>query len=251
MKELDLSERVGIVTGANRGIGLQVARRLAQQGANLVLVSTDSNNTLGGLAAELEQECGVRVLVSRGDVANPETASAAVKLAHKEFRRLDVLVNNAGILRDARIGMITNETIEKTLATNVASIFHFTQASARLMARNDTASIINLSSIIGRFGNPGQMVYGASKAAVIGATKSSAKELAESGIRVNSVAPGYIETDMTSGLDDDMDARLRGGIGMGRAGSADDVAKVVLFLASDLSQYVTGQTIGVDGSMVI
>jgi 3-oxoacyl-[acyl-carrier protein] reductase len=161
------------------------------------------------------------------------------------------LVNNAGILDDALIGMISEESIDNTLNTNVKGVINFTQAAARLMERSGGGSIINVASIIGRYGNRGQVVYGASKAAVIGATLSSSKELAGKNIRVNAVAPGYIATDMIKNIDPAIDAIRRASIGMGRVGLPQDVANANLFLASDLSSYITGQTIGVDGAMLV
>jgi 3-oxoacyl-[acyl-carrier protein] reductase len=161
------------------------------------------------------------------------------------------LVNNAGILGDGLIGMVSNSTIEDTLAINVEGPIHLIQMATRLMRRNNSGSIINISSIIGTRGNRGQIVYAASKSAVIGMTLAAAKELAPQGIRVNAVAPGYIQTDMIAHLPSEIHQERLRSIGMGRVGQPSEIADTVLFLASDLSQYVTGQIIGVDGCMVI
>jgi len=160
-------------------------------------------------------------------------------------------VNNAGVLQDGLIGMIAEKDIDETLSTNIKGIINFTQAAARLMSRGKSGSIINISSIIGRFGNKGQLVYGASKAAVIGATLSAAKELAPNGIRVNAIAPGYINTDMIQQVPPEIDQERRASIGMDRIGEPEDVANLSLFLGSDMSAYITGQTIGVDGCMLV
>ena len=247
---IDLQDRVALVTGGSRGIGFAIASRLADFGANIVLNARTDSEALENAIATLRSKGG-SVDVCIGDVSNVETAKSAAKMAFSNYRRLDILVNNAGILDDSLIGMITEDCIQSTLQTNVAGVFHFTQACARLMARGGGGSIINVASIIGRFGNKGQMVYGASKAAVIGATLSASKELAPQNTRVNAIAPGYINTDMIKDIDPAIDAERRQSIGMGRIGSAEDVANAALFLSSDLSTYVTGQVIGVDGSMVI
>lgn len=248
--KVNLEDRVALVTGSSRGIGLAIAQKLAECGAHIVLNARAESMSLEAAVKSIEA-CGVSVQVCIGDVGNVKTAKEAAKTTFSSHRRLDVLVNNAGILDDSLIGMIDEEAINHTLQTNVAGVFHFTQACARLMGRNGGGSIINISSIIGRFGNKGQMVYGASKAAVIGATLSSAKELAPQNIRVNAIAPGYIDTDMIKGIDPKIDTERRESIGMGRIGTADDIALTALYLSSDMSAYVTGQVIGVDGSMVI
>jgi 3-oxoacyl-[acyl-carrier protein] reductase len=166
-------------------------------------------------------------------------------------KRLDILVNNAGILRDKLIGMISDAEIDELFSVNVIGLIKITQLAARIMARRKSGSIINVSSIVGRRGNSGQTVYSATKSAVIGATFSAAKELAPMNIRVNAVAPGLIDTSMTKAIPEDKRKTLESQIAMGRVGSAQDVANVIVFLASDLSSYVTGQVIGVDGGLVI
>ncbi|MBN8819783.1 MAG: glucose 1-dehydrogenase [Sphingomonas sp.] len=248
---LDLGGRVAVVTGASRGIGAAIARVLASHGANLIISGFQNSDRLTSFAAELAAEHGVSVEVHTGHIAEPSTSSALAKIAFSKYRRLDIWVNNAGILKDGLIGMVPDADINETLGVNLAGVLHGTQAAARLMQRAQSGSIVNLTSIIGRVGNTGQLVYGASKAGVIGATLSAAKELAPQSIRVNAVAPGFIDTDMVRQLPaDKYDERLQS-IGMGRIGTPQEIADAVLFLASDLSRYVTGQVIGVDGGMVI
>jgi 3-oxoacyl-[acyl-carrier protein] reductase len=174
-----------------------------------------------------------------------------VKTIFQRFKRLDVVVNNAGVMRDAYIGMISDDDIDLVLRTNLVSVIKVTQTMSRLMRRQKAGSIINLSSIIGRRGNTAELVYAASKAGVIGATYSASKELAPLGIRVNAIAPGLIDTAMTSELPAETRDRLTTQIAMGRTGTVDDVADLILFLASDLSRYITGQVIGVDGGLVL
>lgn len=248
---LDLADRVGVVTGASRGIGAAIAAALAAEGMNLILAGNRSPERLEENAKTIVAAHGVQVRTYVGDIADPATSAALAKLAFSSHRQLDVWVNNAGVLIDGLIGMVPPDDIDETLAINIAGVLHGTQQAARLMARGGGGSIINLTSIIGRFGNSGQLVYGASKAGVIGATLSAAKELAPKNIRVNAVAPGFIRTDMSAQLPADKFEERMASIGMGRIGMPDDIADCVLFLASDLSRYVTGQVIGVDGGMMV
>ncbi|WPE19143.1 SDR family NAD(P)-dependent oxidoreductase [Shinella zoogloeoides] len=244
MTPADLTGRVALITGASRGIGLAAARRLADQGASVVLVARQIGEPV------LDMFDPERLLLIEGDVGVADFSQAAVKQVFSRYRRLDILVNNAGIMRPAMTGMISDADIHESLQTNVAGVVHFTQAAARLMARTG-GSIVNLSSIVGVRGVAGQLVYAASKAGVIGATLAAAKELARHNIRVNAVAPGFIETALTEGLSPEIKAETLRSIGLARPGTAEEVADVILFLASDLSRYVTGQVIGVDGGMVI
>lgn len=245
---LDLHGKVAVITGGSRGIGKASARLLAVQGVNLVLMGRTDSQQLRDACDEFRSDVSVLPIVC--DSAQPVQIREAYRLARSEFGRVDVLVNNAGILDDALLGMISEDMIAQTLSVNTVSPILHMQAAARLM-RKSGGSIINVSSIIGRVGNTGQVVYSASKAAVIGMTLSAAKELAPQGIRVNAVAPGFIGTDMTAALPADKYAERVASIKMGRVGTPEDVARVVLFLASGLSGYVTGQVIGVDGGMLI
>ena len=248
---LSLSGRVGVVTGAARGIGAAIALTLAAQGMDLILNDFGDPEQLDQQAQAIGTAHGVTVQTCPGDIADPATSAELSKRAFASHRRLDVWVNNAGILLDGLIGMIPPADIDRVVSVNLLGVLHGTQQAARLMARGSGGSIINLASITGRFGNKGQLVYGAAKAGVIGATLSAAKELATANIRVNAVAPGLIQTDMAAQLPPEKFDERMNSIGMNRIGTPDDVADCVLFLASDLSRYVTGQVIGVDGGMVI
>ena len=246
-----LDGKVAFVTGSTRGIGWETARALAAAGATVLLNGSSSQELLDERVASIRADYGVPC---RGFLAS-SADSAAVKACYaeifREFRRLDVLVNNAGILRSGLLGMIPDSTIREVLDTNVAGCVYHLQAASRLMARNQTGSIINMTSIFGLRGDPGHTVYSASKAALIGLTLSAAKELGPKGIRVNAIAPGFILTDMTGSLTEEQLRQRRSGIRLGRAGKPEDVANAVLFLASDLASYISGQVLGVDGAMTL
>ena len=248
---LSLADQVAVITGGARGIGLAVARLLASHGADLVIGARSDQQRADDVAAQIQAEFGVKVCAVVGDVSQSSAAEALARRAFEVGRRIDIWVNNAGILQDGLIGMVPERDVDKVIDVNLKGVIHGVQASARVMRRTGGGSIINISSIIGRVGNTGQLVYGAAKAGVIGATLSAAKELAPLGIRVNAIAPGFISTDMTAQLPPEKIAERLAGIGMGRAGTAEDVADAALFLASDLSKYITGQVIGVDGGMLV
>ncbi|MEZ4362726.1 MAG: 3-oxoacyl-ACP reductase family protein [Kofleriaceae bacterium] len=245
-----LAGRCAFVTGSTRGIGWEIARTLAAHGASVALNGRDAD-AVEARAHELTKEHGGQALALPGDVADAAAVTRCYQTVFKTWKRLDVLVNNAGILEDALLGMITPELVDRVLGVNTKGAILHLQGAARLMTRAKAGSIINLSSIIGTMGNEGQAVYGASKAALLGLTRSAAKELAPVGIRVNAIAPGYIETDMIKHLPAEVHALRLSQIGMGRIGTPADIANVALFLASDLSAYVTGQVLGVDGGMRI
>lgn len=248
---LSLADRVAFVTGSSRGIGWAIASTLAKQGANVVLHGRNEEQ-VAGRAKELEAAHGTRVLHVVGDVASPDLVKSAYALIFKEFKRLDILVNNAGVMRGALLGMIAEELLTSTIETNATAVVRHMQGAARLMTRTPRGgSIINLTSIVGVQGVAGQVAYAASKAAVVGATRAGAKELAEKNVRVNAIAPGAIDTEMLGALPPAQKDALTHGIAMKRLGTPEEVANVALFLASDLSIYVTGQVIGVDGGMVI
>lgn len=242
---------MAIVTGASRGIGRAIAERYAEMGCNLIVNSLRDEDALVAFTSGLVERHKVEIEAILGSVAEEAVAQKLMKTAHSRFGRLDVMVNNAGVLRDGMIGMIQSADVDETLDVNLRGVINGIQVASRLMRRNKAGSIINLSSIIGRAGNAGQLVYGASKAGVIGATKSAAKELAPSGIRVNAIAPGYIDTDMIRNIPQDVHKERLASIAMGRVGTPEDIADTALFLASDMSSYVTGQVIGVDGGMLI
>jgi 3-oxoacyl-[acyl-carrier protein] reductase len=245
-----LQGKRALITGAGRGIGLAIARQYAAQGAELWLGGRNEA-AMSQLAAALGSEFGVPCQPLCFDVAEPQAVKQAFQQLFAQTRQLDVLVNNAGILDDALIGMVGQHQIEQTFSTNAYGILYCSQYASRLMQRSGGGSIINMASIIGRVGNAGQAVYAGSKAAVIGITQSLAKELAVGQIRVNAIAPGFIDTDMAHGIPEAKFAERLASIAMGRIGTPDEVAKVALFLASDLSSYVTGQVIGVDGGMLV
>ncbi len=247
----NLSGKVSIVTGAAKGIGKAIALALASNGATVLINDYCSEELLQSTAEEINSISGNLCIPYRFDAGNPSEVKSFYNSVFKSFKRADILVNNAGVLRDNFLPMVSEADIASTYNSNVYSVMYNTQYASRLMARNDGGSVINLASIIGRFGNTGQTVYGGSKAAVIGITMSAAKELAPQKIRVNAIAPGFIESDMTTNLPDEIFQERIKSVRMGRIGTPDDIAKVALFLASDLSEYVTGQVIGVDGGMII
>jgi 3-oxoacyl-[acyl-carrier protein] reductase len=247
---LDLSGRVALVTGSTRGIGWRTADLLAAHGAAVVINGRDET-VVEVKAKELAAAYDTEAAGVACDAADPAQIRQAYQYVFRRFGRLDILVNNAGVLEDAVIGMVTDSLVETSFRINAFGPLHHLQAAARLMRRHGGGSIVNLSSIIGTHGNPGQIVYGSTKAALLGLTKSAAKELAPHHIRVNAVAPGFIDTDMTRALPADKYAERAGSIGMGTVGDPRYVAHAVLFFASDLSAYVTGQVLGVDGGMII
>lgn len=245
-----LEGKVAWITGASRGIGREIALAFAQEGARTVLVARHVDH-LAETVALIRVANGPEPILADYDITSPSETGNAFSRYYREIRRLDVMVNNAGIMQDALLGMMSEAQVQQTFSVNVFATLYHMQYAARLMARNRSGSIINMASIIGRFGNAGQTVYGATKAAVIGATLSAAKELAPQHIRVNAMAPGFIETDMVHQIaPDKFEERLRA-VGMRRIGTPKDVARVALFLASDTSEYMTGQVLGIDGGMIV
>ena len=246
-----LDGQVVYITGSTRGIGLAVAKTCARNGATVLINGHSGRDAVQATAESISQEFEVPSAGFVCDVADSQAVQDVYREIFKTYKRLDVLVNNAGILQDGFLGMIPSADVERTLAVNLAGALYNLQAATRLMSRAKQGSIINVTSIIGVNGNVGQAVYGSSKAGLIGLTKSAAKELAPQGIRVNAIAPGFIDTDMARQIPEDIFAQRVESIAMGRIGTPEDVANVALFLASDLSSYVTGQVIGVDGGMMI
>jgi 3-oxoacyl-[acyl-carrier protein] reductase len=241
----DLSGRVALVTGGTRGIGLATVRALAEAGATVVLTGRDEARAKDA-AATAGAAAGLAL-----DVTDAKAVSSLVRGVAKEHGKLDIVVANAGIMEDALLGMIREELVDTTLSTNVAGTLHTVQAAARAMMRKKTGSIVVLASIVGEHGSAGQTVYAASKAAVANIARSAAKELGRSGIRVNAVAPGVIETDLTAGLSEDAKAENAGKTPLGRLGRAEDVANAIRFLVSDEASFITGQVLGVDGGLVL
>ncbi|HEX5912843.1 MAG TPA: 3-oxoacyl-[acyl-carrier-protein] reductase [Rubrobacter sp.] len=242
--------RVAIVTGGGRGIGRAVAVRLAAEGAN-VAISYRSNDDAAQETAEAVREAGVECEVFKGDVASPEDVQVLFEGVKGAFGRLDILVNNAGVTRDNLIMRMKEEEFHEVLRTNLGGTYLCTRAALRPMIRARWGRIVNVSSVVGLVGNAGQANYAASKAGIIGFTKSVAREVAQRGITANAVAPGYVETELTGSLPEDVKEAIRTQVPMGRFGEAEEVAEVVAFLAGEGAGYVTGQTIAVDGGMTM
>ncbi|MEU4694433.1 SDR family oxidoreductase [Actinoplanes sp. NPDC023714] len=241
---------VALVTGASRGIGRATAHRLAEQGYDLVLHGHGGAGAAEA-AESLAAKFGVTAVSAAGDIADPGTSKALVRLAFETFKRLDVLVINAGTHAAGMLGMTDDATIERLFAVNAAGAAYTLQNAVRLLARAPQASVVLTASITGTHGVAGQAVYAASKAAVVGLTRSAAKELGPRGVRVNAVAPGFIATDMLDTLDEAGRAERVAGTALGRLGTAEDVADVIAFLVSDQARFVTGQVIGVDGGLTL
>lgn len=246
----DLTGKTAVVTGGSRGIGRAICLKLAGQGANIVL------NFAGNEAAaeETRSQCealGVKALAVKGDVADAEACNALIEKAVSEFGGVDILVCNAGINRDNLLMRMSDEEFQKVIDTNLKGTFHCMRAAIRPMMKKRRGRIISISSVVGLMGNAGQINYAASKAGVIGMTKSLAREVASRHITVNAVAPGFIKTDMTAVLSDSVKEGILHGIPLGELGEAEDVANAVLYLASDEAAYITGQIISVDGGMAM
>ena len=242
--------RVALVTGGGRGIGRALALRLAAEGAD-VAISYRSNEEAARKTAEEVRGAGVRCEVFRGNVADGEDVRAIFDAVGEAFGRLDILVNNAGTTRDNILLRMKEEEFDEVVATNLRGTYLCTQAALRPMIRARWGRIVNISSVVGLMGNAGQANYAASKAGIIGFTKSVAREVASRGITANVVAPGYVETELTADLPDKIKEQIRDQVPAGRFASADEVADAVVFLAGEGAGYITGQTIAVDGGMVM
>lgn len=243
-----LEGKTALVTGASRGIGRAIALRLASEGADIAFTYGRSEEKAQELASELEA-LGRKVLMISSDARDFSAAHKVVEQVMSEFGRIDILVNNAGLTRDGLLLRMTEDQWDEVVEVNLKSVFNYSHAVMPVMARQRGGSIISISSVVGEAGNAGQSNYCASKAGIIGFTKSIAKEMGPRGIRANCVAPGFILTDMTSVLSDELREQYVKSIPMRRAGTPEDVASVALFLASDLSSYVSGQVIDVSGAM--
>ena len=243
-------KKVALITGATRGIGKQIAITLAKEGYNIALNYRKENEDLENAKKEIA-ELGVEVLAIQGDVSKYEDCEGFVKEIIEKFGHINVLVNNAGITRDCLLIRMKEEDFKQVIDTNLGGTYNVTKNVISYMMKAHSGRIINISSVVGIVGNVGQTNYSASKAGIIGFTKSLAKEVASRNILVNAIAPGFIETDMTGVLKEEIKNEIAKNIPMKRMGSAQEVAKVVKFLTSDDSSYITGQVINVDGGMVM
>lgn len=246
----DLRGKVAIVTGGSRGIGQASAVGLADAGARVVVGYRSHEEGAKDTVREIENHGGEAEIVQL-DVVDAEIVDTVIGDIHERLGRIDILVNNAGQASDQLLLRVTDEDIDAIFATNVKGTIHCTKACLRPMMRAKTGRIINLSSVVAEAGNPGQAVYSASKAALIGLTKTLAREYASRKITVNAVAPGYIETDMTSGLSEELQKKIVEQTPLGRVGTPQEVAAAVVFLASDEAAYVTGQVVRVNGGMYV
>jgi len=244
-----LENKIAIVTGAGQGIGQAIAVRLAQEGAEVVI--SDINLQSAEQTASRIRQMGRKSLALKADVANFEDVQAMVEKSTQEFGRVDILVNNAGVTKDNLLVRMTQQQWDWVISVNLKGAFNCTKAVVPLMMRNRYGRIINIASVIGLVGNTGQANYAASKAGIIGLTKSAAKELASRGITVNAVAPGYIQTEMTERLPEQAKEAFLKTVPLQRVGLPQDVAGVVAFLASEDASYITGQVINIDGGMVM
>lgn len=244
-----LTGKTAIVTGASRGIGAAIARKLCEAGANVALCSR-SAEAVAAIADTLNSE-GYTAISTAADISKKGDVEALIKTVLDRFSQIDILVNNAGITRDTLLMRLQDEDWDAVLQTNLTGTMYCTRAVMRPMLRQRSGRIINISSVIGIMGNPGQASYAAAKAGIIGFTKTIAREVGVRGITVNAIAPGFITTDMTAQMPQQNQEQLRGLIPLRRFGSPEDVADAVYFLASDAARYITGQTLHVDGGMVM
>ena len=245
-----LNGKIAVVTGASRGIGKAIAMKFAQLGATVVI----NYNGSAQKAEEVKQSItadGGRAVIKQCNVADYDACEAFIKEVIDQFGRIDILVNNAGITKDGLIMRMSEEDFTNVVDVNLKGTFHCIRFASRQMMKQRSGRIINMSSVVGISGNAGQINYAASKAGVIGMTKSAAKELASRGITVNAIAPGYIETDMTNVLSDKVKEETMKQIPLGRLGQTGDIAAAAAFLASDEAGYITGQVLAVDGGMAI
>lgn len=245
-----LDGKVAIVTGASRGIGRSVAIELAKAGAKVVINYAGNTAAAESVKETIEAEGG-QAIVCQADVADANSVDDMVKQTVESFGRIDILINNAGITRDGLLMRMKESDWDAVMNTNLKGVFNCTKAVSRIMMKQKSGNIVNMTSVVGLMGNAGQSNYSAAKAGVIGFTKSMAKELAPRGITVNAIAPGFITTDMTAVLSDQVKNDLADKIPLGRLGEPEDISKAVLFLVSGSANYITGQTINIDGGMVM
>lgn len=250
MTNYNLSGKVALVTGGSRGIGRSIVLHLGQSGADVAFTYRSRVEEANALVAEL-QSMGRKAAAFQSNAADTTQSNDVVQNVIKEFGRLDILVNNAGIAKDGLLMRMSEQDWDDVIATNLKSVFNFTKAACRQMMSQQSGKIVNISSVVGVVGNAGQSNYVASKAGVIGFTKSIAKELASRNIQVNAIAPGFIETDMTEKLNEKQKESILSIIPQKRIAKPEEIAAAVCFLASNDSNYITGQTINVDGGMAM
>lgn len=244
-----LEGKVALVTGGTRGIGKAIVLKLASEGASIAFTGQRDSEQMRATESEISA-LGVKCKAYISNAADFKLTQDLVSEIHKEFGKIDILINNAGITRDGLLMRMSEEQWDDVINVNLKSTFNFTKAVVPIMARQRQGSIVNISSIVGLNGNPGQSNYSASKAGIIGLTKSVAKEMGARNIRVNAVAPGFIATEMTDALPQEVKDEYAKRISLRRLGQGEDIANVVLFLASDLAAYVTGEVITADGGMM-
>ena len=245
-----LKGKCAVITGASRGIGKCIATKFAKEGANVVINYRNNEEEALKVKQELE-DLGSQVLVVKADLSELEQAENLIKEAKKEFGRVDILVNNAGITKDNLIIRMKEEDFDRVIKTNLKGAFNCLKAVTPIMLKQKYGKIVNMASVVGVVGNPGQVNYCASKAGLIGMTKSLAKEIGSRNITVNAIAPGFIDTDMTKILSDDQKKKILSQIPLNKFGNIEDIANTALFLASENSNYITGQVIHIDGGMAM
>ena len=247
---MEEERKIVLITGGSRGIGKETAKVYAENGYDVAINYVSDKTDVEGIKKEF-QDMGVKCLMVKADVSNEEDVNNMAEKVISEFGKIDVLVNNAGITKDTLLMRMSKEDFDKVIDINLKGTFLVTKAVSKYMMKKRCGSIINLSSVVGVAGNSGQSNYSASKAGIIGFTKSIAKELASRNIRANAVAPGFIETDMTNVLKDEVKESIGNQIPLKRMGTAREVAEVIYFLGTEKSSYITGQVINIDGGMVM
>ena len=246
--DLNLKNKTAIVTGSSRGIGKKIAEALAKEGANIVVIATNLDKA-SQVAEELKSSYNIETLALQHDAKSSESCKEVIAKTIEKFNSIDILVNNAGITKDMLVIQMDDSAWNDVISTNLSGAFYMSREAAKTMLRARKGKIINISSVIGKMGNAGQVNYSAAKAGIIGITKSMAKEFAPRNICVNAIAPGFIQTDMTDVLPEDTVKGIMSITPLKRLGTPEDVANLVLFLSSDMSSYITGEVIAVDGGM--